>query len=98
MQTNDFINVHLGDPREQFWGRLLRLDQAGVLIRCIDVKQIENFRYQFNRNDRSVFPQTLFFPMRRIEHISLDEKVGSIPSTIETIREQTGLSDDELLA
>lgn len=97
MQINDFINVHLGDPREQFWGRLLRLDAAGVLIRGIDVRQLERFRYQFTKEDKVVFPHTLFFPMRRIEHISLDEATGNVISTIALLRNHTGLTDDELL-
>lgn len=97
MNVNDFVNIHLGDPREQFWGRLLRLDAAGVIMRGIDVRQLESFRYQFKTNRSLVFPQTVFFPMRRIEQISLDEPVGQVPSTIQLLREQTGLDDNTLL-
>lgn len=97
MKVQDFVTVHLGDPREQHWGRLLRLDAAGVIIRGIDVRQLESFRYQFKKQEQIVFPQTVFFPMRRIEQISLDEATGNIPSTIQLLRQHTGLSDDELL-
>lgn len=98
MKPGQFVIVHLIDPTERIWGQLLDLQTSGCTIRGIDVKQIETFKYQFNRKDRLVFPQTFFFPMRRIQKIDLDESIDNLPSVIASIEATTGLSAQEIIA
>lgn len=81
MERGDMINALLRDPREQIWGALLRLDQAGLEIRGIDTRIFDEWVRQVAGNkDIELGPATIFFPSHRIEKISLDEQVGSVPS------------------
>lgn len=81
MERGDIIIALLQDPREQIWGALLRLDQAGLEIRGIDARNFEEWTRQVaGGKDMELGPATLFFPSHRIEKISLDEQVGIVPS------------------
>ena len=97
MQPGSFVTVYLVDPVERFWGRLFQLSQAGITVRAIDVKQIETFKYQFRKEERLVFPRTLFFPMRRIQQMDLDEALDDIPSVIDSISDATGRDPDDII-
>lgn len=97
MQANDFVIAHLTEPKEQIWGQLIELNQAGVVMRGIDLKQTDTFKYQFRGDTRHVFPQTLFVPLRRVVQIALDEAVDDLPSIIDGITHYTELAPDELL-
>ncbi|CAM2007052.1 hypothetical protein [Acanthopleuribacter pedis] len=97
MKANDFVIAHLIEPKEQVWGKLIELKQAGIVIRGIDLKQTDTFKYQFRGEDRKVYPQTLFVPMRRVVQIALDESLDDLPSIIASICDYTELSPDELL-
>ena len=97
MEPGDYVNLYVIDPIEKIWGRLVRIADAGVVVRGIDVKLIESFRYQFQKEEPAVFPQTTFWPMRRIQKIDMDEAVGDIPSVIDSLKRTTGLPADEIL-
>ncbi len=97
MKEGDFVLVHLTGPTERFWGRLLRLFEAGVVLRGIEVGQIEVFKYQFHDSERTVFPQTFFFPLRRVQKIDLDEAMDSLPSVIHAIKQISGLDEDSIM-
>ena len=98
MQEGSFVHVHLIEPTEQFWGKLIKLTEAGVILRGIDVRQIEVFKYQFNKDERMVFPQTIFFPMRRIQKVDLDEPMDELPSVIDSVIRVSGVDEDSLLS
>jgi len=97
MKAGVFVNLYLSDPIEKVWGRLYELSQVGVFIRGIDPKSVEAFRYQFQKEDKTVFPTTTFWPMHRVLRIDLDEALDTVPSVIETIKRTTGLSEDEII-
>ena len=97
MEYGDYINIHLTDPVERLWGRLIRLSNAGVIMRGIDVKEIEAFKYQFRKQEKEVFPQTAFFPMRRVQKMDIDEPLDQLPSVIEALVEATGKNADEII-
>lgn len=81
MERGDIIIALLREPREQIWGALLRLDQAGLEIRGLDPRIFDEWARQLAGNkEMELGPSTLFFPSHRIEKISLDEQVGSVPS------------------
>ena len=98
MQEGSFVHVHLIEPTERFWGKLIKLTEAGVILRGIDVRQIEVFKYQFNKDERMVFPQTIFFPMRRIQKVDLDEPMDELPSVIDSVIRVSGVDEDSLLS
>lgn len=98
MEVGQFVLVHLLEPNERIWGRLVKLSEAGVVLRGIYVGQIETFKFQFKGGEQQVFPQSVFFPMRRVQKIDLDEPVGDIPSVIQSILDVTGMAIEEVLA
>ncbi len=98
MEAGDFIHVSLIEPTERLWGRLIKISEAGVVFRGIDVRQLELFKYQFKHKERTIFPQTLFLPMRRVQKIDLDEAMHTLPSVIQSIRTITGLDEDEIMS
>lgn len=98
MKPGDFVNIYLIDPIEKIWGRLVQIDTAGIVVRGIDVKWIESFRYQCNKTEQEVFPQTSFWPMRRVQRIDMDEAMSGIPSVIDSIIRSTGMSADEIIS
>jgi len=81
VELNQIVVVSLQTPREKIWGELLALHPAGITLRGIDLNSFDNFIRQVlhPEGDRVGLP-TMFFPMHRIERISLDEPSGSIPS------------------
>lgn len=81
MDTGDIVVATLGDPREQIWGLLMRLDGAGVIIRGIDARNFEEWTRQVaSDHEPELGPSTVFYPAHRIERIDLDEPVGAVPS------------------
>jgi hypothetical protein len=99
MDLHSIIVVSLHSPKEKFWGELLVLNQAGITVRGIDLNSFDHFVRAINEPDgeRVGFP-TIFFPMNRVERISLDESSGSIPSMAELFQRKIGRSLGEYLA
>lgn len=93
MEPGSVVNIYLVDPVERFWGSLLPLTAAGVTIRGTSVDQIEVFKYQLKSATPTLFAQTVFFPMRRVSKIDLDEAVGDLPSVIDSFKAITGLDE-----
>jgi hypothetical protein len=99
MEPHSIVVVSLHTPKEKLWGELLAIHSAGVTIRGIDLNSFDDFIRQVRHpeGDRVGLP-TLFFPMQRIERISLDERSGSIPSMAEMFEQKAGRSLPDYLA
>ena len=99
MELNSIVVVSLHTPKEKVWGILLSMNPSGITIRGIDLNSFDHFVRQVNEpeNERVGLP-TVFFPMNRIERISLDEPSGSIPSMAEIFHRKIGRSLSEYLA
>jgi hypothetical protein len=99
MDLHSIIVVSLHSPKEKFWGELLVLNQAGITVRGIDLNSFDHFVRAINEPDgeRVGFP-TIFFPMNRVERISLDESSGSIPSMAELFQRKIGRTLSDYLA
>ena len=68
---------------------LLEINPSGVTIRGVDLNEPDGER---------VGLPTVFFPMTRVERISLDEPSGSIPSMGDIFQRKLGRSLTEYLA
>ena len=81
MELHSIVIVSLHTPKEKIWGELLAINPSGITVRGIDLNSFDHFIRQLNEPDgeRMALP-TIFFPMNRLERISLDEPSGSIPS------------------
>jgi hypothetical protein len=91
MDPNSIVVVSLHSPREKIWGILLAIHPSGVTMRGIDINSFDHFVSEINQLDAErVGLPTIFFPMGRIERISLDEPSGSIPSMAEIFERKIG--------
>ena len=89
----------LHTPKEKVWGELLAINPSGITLRGIDLNSFDHFIRQINEPDgeRMGLP-TIFFPMNRLERVSLDEPSGSIPSMNELFARKIGRSLSDYLA
>jgi hypothetical protein len=99
MDPHSIVVVSLHTPKEKVWGELLTINPSGVTIRGVDLNSFDHFIRQINQPDgeRMGLP-TIFFPMNRVERISLDEPSGSIPSMNELFARKVGRSLSDYLA
>jgi hypothetical protein len=99
MELHSIVIVSLHTPKEKIWGELLAINPSGITVRGIDLNSFDHFIRQLNEPDgeRMALP-TIFFPMNRLERISLDEPSGSIPSMDELFARKIGRSLTDYLA
>ena len=99
MNSNSIVIVSLHSPKEKVWGILLEINPSGVTVRGIDLNSFDHFVRQVNEPDgERVGLPTVFFPMARVERISLDEPSGSIPSMADVFQRKLGRPLAEYLA
>lgn len=99
MELNTMVVVSLTEPKERIWGQLLALSEAGITVRGLDVNSYDDFLRQVrNPEEEPVGVATIFYPMRRVERIALDEPQGRIPSLAQTFERQVGCTVIEYLA
>lgn len=93
MDPHSIVVVSLHTPKEKIWGELLSLNPSGVTIRGMDLNSFDHCVRQINEPDgeRTGIP-TIFFPMSRVERVSLDEPSGTIPSMNELFARKVGRS------
>ena len=91
MELHSIVVISLHSPKEKLWGELLEITAGGVTLRGIDLSAFDDFIRQVRdpEGDTIGLP-TVFFPMARIERISLDESRGSIPSLCEIFEQRVG--------
>ena len=99
MKPNSIVIVSLHTPKEKIWGILLEINTSGVTMRGIDINSFDHFVNEINQLEAErVGLPTIFFPMNRVERISLDEASGSIPSMAEIFERKIGRSLLDYLA
>ena len=92
------VVVILREPKERVWGRLLGLEDAGILVRGLDVLVWEETLAMVKRGERDhVALGTRFFPMHRVESWYLDEPSSGVPSLEADLLRRTGLAAQDLL-
>lgn len=91
VDPHSIVVVSLHSPKEKVWGELLDINPSGVTLRGIDLNSFDHFVRQINEpeGERIGLP-TVFFPMNRVERISMDEPTGSIPSMNELFARKVG--------
>jgi rhomboid protease GluP len=99
LDPHSIVVVSLHSPREKVWGELLDINPSGVTLRGIDLNSFDHFVRQINEPDgERIGLPTIFFPMNRVERVSLDEPAGSIPSMNELFARKIGRSLTEYLS
>jgi hypothetical protein len=99
MDLHSIVVVSLHSPKEKVWGELLAINPSGITVRGVDLNSFDHFIRQINEPDgERIGLPTIFFPMNRLERISLDEPSGSIPSMNELFARKIGRSLADYLA
>jgi rhomboid protease GluP len=99
VDPHSIVVVNLHSPKEKVWGELLDINPSGVTLRGIDLNSFDHFIRQLNEPDgERIGLPTIFFPMNRVERVSLDEPTGSIPSMNELFARKIGRSLTEYLS
>src|SRR2546422_730982 len=99
MDPHSIVVVSLHTPKEKVWGELLAINPSGITLRGIDLNSFDHFIRQINEPDgERIGLPTIFFPMNRVERISLDEPSGSIPSMNELFARKVGRSLSDKLS
>lgn len=98
MRTGSIVLVHLVDPAEKYWGELRMLAPTGVTLRGVHLSSFDDWIAAVaNEDTPSLGPATIFFPMRRIESMFLDEPVGMVESLARRFERRTGVPPLEAL-
>jgi hypothetical protein len=92
------IVIVLHSPREKTWGILDEISAAGVFLRGLDLNSFDGWLSAVVHDEPFVGFGDLFFPMWRVERISLDESTAEIPSLSEQAERRIGRPIGELIA
>jgi hypothetical protein len=85
-------------PREKCWGRLDEITSAGVFMRGLDLSAYDDWLKAIVEQEAFLSAVDLFFPMWRVERISLDEESYGIPSLAQQAERRSGQSIELLLS
>lgn len=93
LEPGAIVLAHLADPPEKLWGVLERLDVAGVVLRAISLSSLDDWmRQEASDGPASLGLTTVFFPMRRVDRIYLDEQVGEVESYRQQFERRVGVT------
>jgi hypothetical protein len=84
------VLVNLQNPKEKIWGVLLSIKASGITVRGIDLNSFDDWSRGVARGDGDIGLSTSFFPIHRVERVTLDESVGGVLSLSETFEARVG--------
>jgi hypothetical protein len=91
VEAGTLVLVHLGSPKEKYWGMLRALSPAGVTVRGIDVAVFDDWARQYaSGSEAELGVTTLFFPLHRVEKMFEDARVGTVSAYHERFFEMVG--------
>jgi hypothetical protein len=96
IDPGEFIVLILREPREKIWGILQEITPAGVYARGLDLNAFDEFIRSYQSGEHFYGFSNMFFPLWRVERISLDERDGDIPSLAEQFEARTNISRDQI--
>src|SRR5437773_11572763 len=76
LTLRSIVILSLQNPREKVWGVLLSINSYGITVRGIDINSFQDWTRSVANQTESMGLSTMFFPMIRIEKVTLDESVG----------------------
>lgn len=90
IETDSHVILVLHTPREKVWGILHEINPAGVYVRGLDLNAFEEFVRAVRAGEIFYGLGETFYPMWRVEKITLDERDGDIPALYEQVEQKTG--------
>ena len=99
MEPGSIVVLHLIEPPEKYWGQLKELSAAGVTLRAINLDSAEDWirSLAYEEEFTGLGLATIFFPLRRVERMFLDEPVGQIESLYQSFERRVGKPLDPVL-
>ncbi|MBK8726618.1 MAG: hypothetical protein IPL96_11405 [Holophagaceae bacterium] len=89
----------LHNPRQKFWGRILGLEAAGLVIRGVDLAPWEEILSLVkNGQADQVALGTRYVPLHRVESVYLDEPSSGAQSLGQGFQDRTGIDPQVFLA
>jgi hypothetical protein len=95
IEAGKIITIVLHNPREKIIGVLHEINASGVYVRGIDLNAFDDWCRAIANNEPFYSMQNYFFPMWRIERITLDESTLDLPSMAEQFTRKTGLKIED---
>ena len=90
MKKLSAVVVNLQNPREKFWGVVLSVQASGITIRGIDLNSFDDWSRGVKKGNGDMGLSTTFFPIHRVERVTVDETVGTVLSLAETFEARVG--------
>jgi hypothetical protein len=90
MKKLSAVLVNLQNPREKVWGILLSIQTSGITLLGIDLNSFEDWSRTAAKGEQDMGLSTVFFPIHRVERVSKDETVGSVPALADTFEQRVG--------
>jgi hypothetical protein len=97
IEPGDMVMLVLHSPREKCWGMLDEINVAGVFLRGLDLNTFDDWLAGIVRDEPSIDVASLFFPMWRVERLSLDQASYGIPSMADQVQSRTGRDFREIV-
>ncbi len=69
---------------------LLSIKASGITIRGIDLNSFDDWSRGVAKDDGEMGLSTTFFPIHRVERVTLDESIGNVLSLAETFEARVG--------
>lgn len=91
MTAKKIVIVDLQNPREKYWGALVKLTPAGIWLRGLKLDGFDDWLAQA-ADEASIPIGSYFFPMLRVERILVDESNSSVESYADIFERKTGHS------
>jgi hypothetical protein len=87
------VVLYLQGPKEKFWGILVQIGVAGLVVRGLDLQVFDDWMRQEARHDeRLIGPTTVFYPIHRLERMERDETVGPLLGYADRFADEVGHS------
>jgi len=97
LKQGSSVLIVMHTPREKCWGMLDEITGAGVFLSGLDLKAFDDWISAVVHNEPYLGLSSMFFPMWRVERISMDEASGEVPSLRQQAEQRTGRSFEELM-
>jgi hypothetical protein len=95
IEAGKIITIVLHNPREKIIGVLHEINASGVYVRGIDLNAFDDWCQAIANSEPFYSMQNYFYPMWRIERITLDESTLDLPSMAEQFTRKTGLKIED---
>lgn len=91
IRSGDIAIVTLHSPREKALGVVREIGPAGVFIAAIELGYFEDWSRSIASGEPYLPMEESFFPLWRVERISLDTGAADAPSFAEQFESRTGM-------